>query len=196
MERHLEHVLRAWVVHVQHGAAVAGALKYLKTVDRPGLRAVVLLPDSGSRYMSKIYNDKWMEENGFVGPTIELGTVAEIMPSLSTPITIPQETSLGDAVQLMKQHAISQVPVTNGNTVLGLVHERTLLDHALNPGGQSMPVSEIADADFCTVTSNTEVQVLADLLRRFRVALVMQNGTLTGVLSRIDIIDYIAKKSG
>jgi cystathionine beta-synthase len=177
------------------GAAVAGALKYLKTIDRPGLRAVVLLPDSGSRYMSKIYNDKWMEENGFVGPTIELGTVAEIMPNLNTPITIPHNTTLGDAVQLMKQHAISQLPVTDGETVVGLIHERTLLDHALKPNGQSMPVSEIADADFCTVTSNTEVQVLADLLRRFRVALVMQNTKLTCVLSRIDIIDYIAKKS-
>jgi cystathionine beta-synthase len=177
------------------GAAVAGALKYLKTIDRPGLRAVVLLPDSGSRYMSKIYNDKWMEENGFVGPTIELGTVAEIMPNLNTPITIPHNTTLGDAVQLMKQHAISQLPVTDGETVVGLIHERTLLDHALKPNGQSMPVSEIADADFCTVTSNTEVQVLADLLRRFRVALVMQNAKLTCVLSRIDIIDYIAKKS-
>jgi cystathionine beta-synthase len=95
----------------------------------------------------------------------------------------------------MKQHAISQLPVIDGETVVGLIHERTLLDHALKPNGQSMPVSEIADADFCTVTSNTEVQVLADLLRRFRVALVMQNTKLTCVLSRIDIIDYIAKKS-
>ena len=178
------------------GAAVAGALKYLKTVDRPDLKAVVLLPDSGSRYMSKIYNDKWMEENGYLGPSIELGTVANIIPDLATPITVPHDTPLDQAIQLMKEHAISQMPVTHDGSVVGLIHERTLLEHALNINSQNPPVGDIADADFCTVTSNTEVQVLADLLRRFRVALVMQNGQLTGVLSRIDIIDHIAKKSG
>ena len=177
------------------GAAVAGAVKYLRGIDNPNLRAVVLLPDSGSRYLSKIYNDKWMEENGFVGPTIELGTVAELVPNLPKPITVPHDTSLKDAIQLMKKHGISQLPVTEKDSVVGLIHEKTLLEHALSLEGQNTPVGELADADFCTVTTNTEVQVLADLLRRFRVALIMHNSKLQRVLSRIDIIDYIAKKS-
>ena len=96
----------------------------------------------------------------------------------------------------MKTHGISQLPVTENDAVVGLIHEKTLLEHALSLESQSTPVGELADADFCTVTTNTEVQVLADLLRRFRVALVMHNSKLQRVLSRIDIIDYIAKKSG
>ena len=95
----------------------------------------------------------------------------------------------------MKKHGISQLPVTNNDTVMGLIHEATLLEHALTNETGNTPVGTIADVDFCTVNPSTEVQVLADLLRRFRVALVMHNGKLAGVLSRIDIIDYIANQS-
>ena len=61
------------------GAAVAGALKYLKRHDRPGLTAVVLLPDSSSKYLSKIFNDGWMRENGFLDPETRFGTVSDLI---------------------------------------------------------------------------------------------------------------------
>jgi cystathionine beta-synthase len=86
--------------------------------------------------------------------------------------------------------------VTQNGRVVGVINERTLLEHALTLEGQKTPVGQLADADFCTVTEHTEVQILADLLRRFKVALVMQNSNLIRILSRIDIIDYIAKSKG
>ena len=89
-----------------------------------------------------------MEENGYLGPSIELGTVANIIPDLATPITVPHDTPLDQAIQLMKEHAISQMPVTHDGSVVGLIHERTLLEHALNINSQNPPVGDIADADF------------------------------------------------
>lgn len=177
------------------GAAVAGALKYLRKVDRKGLRAVVLLPDSGSRYLSKIYNDKWMEENGFVGPSTGLGTVSDLRSTFSDPITLPPSTTVTAAIEVMRQHAISQLPVMDGDKIVGLIHERTLLESALTSSTPAERVGTLADANYCTVDPDTEVSVLADLLRRYRVALVMQDQKLKGVLTRIDIIDHIAKTS-
>ncbi len=56
------------------GAAVAGALKWVRNNDKEGLNVLILLPDSGARYLSKIFNDKWMEENGFLDPSASFGT--------------------------------------------------------------------------------------------------------------------------
>jgi hypothetical protein len=58
---------------------VAGALKYLRRHDREGLRAVVLLPDSATRYMSKVFNDAWMREGGYMEPENTMGTVGDLL---------------------------------------------------------------------------------------------------------------------
>jgi cystathionine beta-synthase len=185
------------LVGVSCGAAVVGALKYTRLHDREGLNVVVLLPDSGSRYLSKVYNDKWMEEQGFLEPSIGLGTVRNVLDSLGKRevITVPDTMRVAEAIGLMKLHGISQVPVLRDGTVVGILHERTLLEHTLRTGQREARAGELADTNYCTLDLDTEVAVATDLLRKVRIALVLQNNKIIGVLTRIDILDHVAKRT-
>lgn len=180
------------------GAAVAGAVKWLANNETKGLNVVILLPDSGSRYMSKIYNDAWMEENGYLDATTPLGTVADVLAANPTePITVGEDVSVTEAIGLMKLHGISQLPVMSGTKVVGVLHEKRLLEAALEAGpATTHRAGEFADNNYCTVEPSTEVPVVTDLLRRARIALVFgAGGKLLGVLSRIDIIDHVARRT-
>jgi cystathionine beta-synthase len=174
------------------GAAVAGALKYLRLHDRPDLKAVVLLPDNGSRYLSKVYNDKWLEEGGFLDAQVSLGTVRDLLPE-RPPVTVDATTKVTEAIGLMKLHGISQLPVLRGDTIVGSIDERSLLERALGGDRRDVPVGDLADNNYCTVDLDTEVPVLTDLLRKVRMALVVSEGKVAGVITRIDIIDHIAR---
>ncbi|MEZ4235110.1 MAG: pyridoxal-phosphate dependent enzyme [Myxococcota bacterium] len=177
------------------GAAVAGALKWIRANDREGLVVVILLPDGGSRYLSKVYNDQWMAENGFLDETPSLGTVAEILgASGRQPVTVDDTAAGGEVVRLLTQHGISQVPVLRDGRVVGVLHEKTLLEQALRPDGASKRAGELATHDFCVVDRSTDVAVLSDLLRRTRVALVMDGEALVGVITRIDVLDHVARR--
>jgi cystathionine beta-synthase len=163
--------------------------------DAEGLNVVILLPDSGSRYLSKIYNDQWMAENGFLEPTVGLGTVADLLEQIEVraPITVPDTMKATEAIGLLKLHGISQMPVLRDDQVVGIIHERHLLEAALRVGPVASRAGELADNNYCTVGLDTELSVLADLFRKVRVALVMQGKTLRTVLTRIDIIDHVAR---
>ena len=181
------------------GAAVAGALKWLKTNDAEGLNVVILLPDSGAKYLSKIYNDAWMEENGYLEPQAKLGTVGDLLANMEpqNPVTVTEDVTATEAIGLMKVHGISQLPVMRGDSLVGIVHERRLLEEALKagPNKTSMRAGDLADNNYCTVDHDTEIGVVSDLLRKMRVALVLVDGKLTGVISRIDILDHVARAS-
>ena len=180
------------------GAAVAGALRWLSEHDREGLNVLILLPDSGSRYMSKIYNDKWMEENGFLDTPVNLGTVQDVLNGLGhrDVISVNENTPMPTAIELMKVHGISQLPVTGKNgAIVGVIHERHLLDQALQTKPFLATAGQIAEPDFCTVNRTTEVSFVSDLLRKVRIALVLDDDKLISVLTRIDIIDHVAGAS-
>lgn len=182
------------------GAAVAGAVKWLQNHDMTGKNVVILLPDSGSRYMSKIYNDAWMEENGYLEPQARLGTVGDVLEGLDgqTPIFVSPKVGVSEAIGLMRLHGISQLPVLDGKKVVGVLHEKRLLEEALRGGaGSARTAGEFADNNYCVVDLTTEVSVVTDLLRKVKVALVFDGeDTLVSVLSRIDIIDHIARITG
>ena len=76
------------------GAAVAGAIKWARRNDKEGLNIVVILPDSGARYMSKIYNDAWMNDRGYMDKMTGLGTVSDVLTGIGVreTITIPEGT--------------------------------------------------------------------------------------------------------
>jgi cystathionine beta-synthase len=178
------------------GAAVAGALKYLRRHDRPGLNAVVLLPDSGSRYLSKVYNDQWMADNGFGEDPLGLGTVAELLHGMGdrrAPIVASASMTVADAIALLKTHGISAMPVMDDDRVVGVIHETQLLEAALGSSGTAARCGDVADSSYCTISLDTEVSVLSDLMRKVRLALVLEQGKLNAVLSRIDIIDHVAR---
>jgi cystathionine beta-synthase len=176
------------------GAAVAGALKYLRRQDRKDLVSVVILPDSGRSYLSKVFNDKWMEENGFLSPERGLGQVSDLVQAKGTRelISCAPEASVGEAIETFKKHGISQIPLIKDGNVIGVIAERTMLQRALE-GKLDAAVSELADMNYSTVDMDTEITVLTEMFRRYRLAVVYQDGKPTDIITRIDLIDYMSR---
>jgi len=178
------------------GAAVAGALKYLKRHDREDLVAVVILPDGGSRYLSKVFNDKWMEEGGYLRPELRLGTVGELRGPRDQRelVHVAPSATIIEVIGTMKLHSISQVPVVADGKLVGMLSEKRLLEKALEGSRGDVQVSDVVEAAYTTVDDITEIAVLTELFKRFKVAVVLDDaGAPVDIITRIDLIDYISR---
>jgi len=181
---------------VSSGAAVAGAIRYLRRNDMAGMNAVVILPDSGSKYLSKVYDDNWMRENGFMNPDSGLGTVADLRRTREerTLVSVPGDSKVSAVIGLLKIHGVSQLPVIDSDGgLLGIITETRLLERALEGSRADVPVSDLVQAHYCTVDEDTEIRVLTDLFRRSKVAIVAADQKPIDIITRIDLIDYISR---
>ncbi len=182
------------------GSAVAGALKWLsKRPLRDGATVVVILPDSGDRYLSKFYSDDWMREKGFldIGATArDLVARKGAVPAL---VAVEPTTVARDALALLRQHGIGQLPVLSGTTSVGSLQE----DHLLHA---SLADETVLDRSVAQILSPPLPEVVADapvseVLHRFR-----EEGTLLvrdpasgrpiGVLTRHDLVGYLSAEGG
>ncbi len=178
------------------GAAVAGALRYLRRREASrDLVAVVLLPDGAGRYMSKIFNDNWMTENGFMDPDRGLGTVSDLVrarPSREL-ISVSPDAHVAQVIGVLKMHGISQVPVIADGKLHGILAETRLLEQALRGSRTDTRVGDLIEATYCTVRLETEVSVLIELFRRSKVAIVLdEENRPVDIITKIDLIDYIS----
>ena len=186
------------------GAAVAGALKYATSMlareegaplGRPP-RILVCLADAGHKYLSKIFNDDWMRENGFLEETPGLGTVRDMLAARDARalVTCDPRATLREVIDRMKTLAISQLPVMEGARLHGIVAEVDLL-RALVSGGASLdsPVADLVENDYVTVTPNTKIELLQAGLADAKVAIVEEADQIVGLVSKIDLIDFLAR---
>ena len=177
------------------GAAVMGALKYARGLSEPK-RILVLLPDNAQKYLSKIFNDDWMRSNGFLEERDDEGTVAHILKRKPQKlITINADTSVREAVATLKGHGISQLPVLDGNgRHCGIVAEIDLLNFLVeHEGALETPISELIESDYATVTPHTRIALLRRIFNDAKVVLVTENDQLRGLLTKIDLIDFLAR---
>lgn len=177
------------------GLAVAGALKWLRTtgndLDEDDV-VVVLLPDSGSRYLSKVFDDAWMRENGF----LEQATVADMVAARPREVITAQEsTSVETAIRLMKTHNISQIPVLTENGQLhGILGESDLLDYLLSGGSMSHSIADLHPKQVATVEPDLLIDDLPAIFGRSQAAVVTQDGKVIGIVTKIDVIDFLASR--
>ena len=177
------------------GMAVAGALRWIRANDiGEDKTVVVLLPDSGSRYLSKIFSDDWMRENGF----LESGTVSELIQKRDRPvITANCNDTVGDVVARMKRDGISQMPVVDDDgTLFGLIGEVDLLNYLLSGDGAiDHPICDIINRDVATVRADTSIDTLSEIASKGGVAVVVDDeGKPAGIVTKIDLIDYLTSK--
>lgn len=178
------------------GAAVAGALQYARRTGAEG-NIVVLLPDGAARYLSKIFNDDWMRENGFLAEEEGLGVVADLLQGKSSEVIIAKSTDrVRDVISRMKAHGISQLPVLEDGRLIGAVAEVDLLRYLVS-GEQSLasPIGPIVESDYATVSVGTRIDELQGLLADARMAIVMDGERVSGVVTKIDLIDYLARRA-
>jgi len=177
------------------GAAVVGAIKYARTLKEPK-RILVLLPDSAQKYLSKIFNDEWMRSNGFLSEDDTEGTVAHLLKKKQGRLlSISAEASVREAVRILKEHGISQLPVLDANgRHCGLVSELDLLNHVVeNEGDPETKLEQLISSDYATVTPHTRLQLLKHIFKDAKVVLVVDNDKAVGILTKIDLIDYVSQ---
>jgi cystathionine beta-synthase len=176
------------------GAAVMGAIKWARAQKEPK-RILVLLPDSAQKYLSKIFNDDWMRSNGFLGEEEDSGTVAHILKlSPQKTITANKSATVREAIGMLKEHSISQLPVLDDKgRHCGIVAESDLLRFLVeNEGRLDAPIEELIESDYAIVTPHTRITLLKNIFNDAKVVLVVENEKLLGVLTKIDLIDYLA----
>lgn len=178
------------------GAAVAGAIKWAMARGREE-RVVVLLPDAGGRYLSTVFHDDWMRENGFLGSDVRLGTVAEVLQGKSRElVTARSDETLRSVIGKMKSHGISQIPVVDGAQIRGLVSEVDVLRNLVSGEAHlEGTIDGILDNDYATVSPDTRVELLQGVLADAKVALVTDGLSLVGLISKIDVIDYLTRRA-
>ena len=183
------------------GAAVAGALRYVQQ-QRLGPEAVVvvILPDSGSRYLSKVFDDDWMRENGFLEGAwtdIRAGDVQSRKPS-DRVYTARADDRLRDVVALMKAHNVSQLPVVDENGRLrGLVSEIDLLNHMLQVDHvheADETIAEMIDEDAPVVGPHARLETLMSLISNRPAVVIVRDDRVEGILTKIDILDYLSSQ--
>jgi cystathionine beta-synthase len=185
------------------GTAIYAALEVARELDDPEAMIAVILPDGGRAYLSKLYNDAWMRQYGFLErePEHSVGEVlagkhgAGELPPL---LTVETHAQVRDAVALLHEHGVSQLPVVSGHdphTVVGAVSERGLLKHAIDDAALlSAEIVDVMEPPFPAVSANDSVREAVELLVGEREALlVTQDGRPAGIVTRADLLESLAR---
>jgi cystathionine beta-synthase len=180
------------------GSAVAGVLRSeIVRSLKPGQTVVVILPDSGNRYLSKIYDDNWMRENGFLTSNQGTDTIASLLQTGNRlPLVVAgTDEKLTNVVAKMKQYDISQMPVVDDqNRLIGMIGEADLLEHLLQANHTRDPQKTIAsmvNPNVLTALPEDKLDKVLPAFERGKVVIVTQNGQPVGMLTKIDLIDYL-----
>jgi cystathionine beta-synthase len=164
-----------------------------------GKNVLVILPDSGNRYLSKVFNDDWMREAGFLERP-SLGNVSDLMhaikPKSESLVMVKQNEKISAVIELMKERGISQVPVADdAGWIKGIVNEGAILT-ALYDGRAATTdtVEALANPAVEFVTLDDPVEKVSRLLATGKVALVSDKSTggkLLGIITKIDLLTYL-----
>ncbi|MBU6427391.1 MAG: cystathionine beta-synthase [Cyanobacteria bacterium REEB65] len=176
------------------GMAVVGALRVAQDLPADAV-VVVLLPDSGRGYLSKIFNDEWMRQNGFLDVARQVVHVGDLLNAKADAqlICVQPDQSIGQAIELLGKHGVSQLPVVEGGRVVGSLQETALLKRVYEGVDLHQRVSTVMGRPFSVVDEHEEITaVYRALLKGDSAVVVGRGGKPGGVLTKIDLIEYLA----
>lgn len=176
------------------GTAVLGAIKYAEEIDRPA-NIVVLIPDSASRYLNKIFDDDWMRENGFLDPEQGMGTIRDLLAGKAPKvITCAKGDKVRDVIGIMKEFGISQVPVLDAGQLVGVVTESGLLDLLVKDGSEALhnSVESALSSAYEVVDPDAPLGLFSNVFTQGKIIVVWERGEVRGLITKIDVIDYLA----
>jgi cystathionine beta-synthase len=173
----------------------------------PGKRVLMMVPDSGRNYLSKVYDDNWMLEHGFLERQAPLPTVEEVLlakhdgevPAL---VTISAHQKVGEGIDTMQRYGISQLPVTRDGEseslvdVIGSLQDRALLERVFtNPDVLHEDVANAMQPPLAAVEGDATLDdVFASLTGGMNAVLVARAGKPVGVLTRSDLLEFLAHR--
>jgi cystathionine beta-synthase len=178
------------------GLLFAAALRYCRAQTQPK-RVVTFVCDSGNKYLSKMYNDFWMREQGFLRgvPKGDLRDVIARSSEQHSVVAVSPEDRLLVAYSRMKLYDISQLPVLDQERIVGILDESDLLLalHADQSAFQRS-VKSIMSQKLTTVPVNASVESLLPIFEQGMVAIVCDGPRFLGLITRIDVLNYLRRK--
>ena len=177
------------------GTLVEAAVRYCREQTEPK-RVLTFCCDTGNRYLSKVFSDLWMQDHGLIeGPSFGdlRDLIARPYSSHDTVVVAPKEP-LGNAYKRMKLYDVSQLPVMDGEEIVGLLDESDLL-LAVMDGDECFdkPVSSAMTSDLTVVQKDQPVEDLVELFNRDLVAIVMDDDQFLGLVTKVDLLGYLRR---
>jgi cystathionine beta-synthase len=181
------------------GSALAAALKASETMTENDV-VVIIIPDSGTRYLSKIYNDNWMRENQFLEPRIKLSAaqvVHDKQRRADKLVSVPLGVTVEQAVNLMREHDISQVPVIEGGEVVGSISETRILEILVSdPVAKLKPVAEYMEKPFPVISEDASIDEIAHNMDHQTPAILVRRGPGFDIITKSDLIFFLTRQKG
>jgi cystathionine beta-synthase len=181
------------------GTAAVAAVKLAKTLPADAV-LVVVFPDSGRGYMSKIFNDEWMIANGFIAEGKHRATVGDVLRSkqpLPPMVSVREDDVVKDALDLLRKYEISQMPVMRGTEIIGSVNDVAVMQAVFDQ--QDLlhePVRDVMGRPFPALETSADIDAAYKLLTLANSAiLVTENQRPVGVVTRQDIISFLSAVS-
>jgi cystathionine beta-synthase len=172
------------------GLAVAGAYKYFKENNQDNTRAVVLLPDTGERYLGKVFSEAWLRANGFLPKVTSvnelLGSKTANLPPL---ITLTQNDTLGDAFDKIQKFKINQIIIETKDKYLQLLTKSEVYNLILSNVSFETKISKLPLEDIHFVDITTDYEELRSILIEKEIIIVTDMDSPIGVITRQDLID-------
>ena len=179
------------------GTLLAAALRYCREQKSPK-RVVTLVGDSGNKYLSKVYNDYWMLDQGF----LKRETYGDLRDLISrrhqerAVATVGADETVLAAHQRMKLYDVSQLPVLQNGRVVGIVDEQDILMEVIdNPAHFREPVTAAMESHIVTVAPDAAVEQLMDIFKRGMVAIVVDGEEFLGLITRIDVLNWLRRRT-
>ncbi|TWH02855.1 MULTISPECIES: pyridoxal-phosphate dependent enzyme [Pseudoxanthomonas] len=179
------------------GTLLAAALRYCREQSRPK-KVVVLVPDTGNKYLSKMYNDYWMLDNGFLerphhGDLRDL--IMRPYAQRDTVVVAPTDL-LTTAYQRMKLYDVSQLPVMEGDRLAGIIDESDVLLHVYGDEARFRdPVSVAMVTKLEKLDVKSPIEALLPVFDRGQVAIVIDGDRFLGLVTRIDLLNYLRRRA-
>jgi cystathionine beta-synthase len=181
------------------GSALFAAFKAAEKLTENDVM-VIIIPDSGTRYLSKIYNENWMRENQFLEPriTVTAGQVVHDKQRRAEQLVfVPLGITIEQAVNLMREHNISQVPIIEADEVVGSISETRILDILVSdPLAKLKPVAEYMEKPFPVITEDASVEEIAHNIDHQTPAILVKRDTSFDIITKSDLIFFLTKQKG
>jgi cystathionine beta-synthase len=178
------------------GSAVHGALEYAREHLKKNDVMVILLPDHGTRYLAKVYNDNWMKDHGFLETRLFAATARDIITSKNgkdSLCTIVQSSKVSDAIQLLNRKGIDQIPVVDNDHFVGSISSSSLLEKIIHdPQLRNKTIGEIMDKPMQFVAPDSTLDVLSSFLNKENKAvLVRDENQNVHIITKHDVLKAI-----
>ncbi len=179
------------------GAVLHVALKCAEKLTENDT-VVIIVADSGTRYLSKIYNDNWMRENQFLAPRLDVKAgqvVQDKVRRTGKLVSIPLGLAVEDAANLMREHDISQLPIIESGEVVGSLSETRILKILVaDSGAKRKPVAEYMEKPFPVVVEDASLTDVSNQLDRDTGAVLVRNASGFDIITRADLIFFLTKQ--